>query len=152
MKRILFVIMVGIAALLSCSSSPDALLTGNDIIDITANKWYASEQFICFDSIGNGWKGDVSTNGDPQHEIDLITQSNFTYSLDTLKKTIKTVNEKDNSSITCQYRLKYENEKRILVLDGVPYTNGDNIYDTMHLGNIGTVAGSILEIIQEITQ
>ena len=37
-----------------------------------------------FDSIGNGWKGDVTTNGDPQHEIDLITQSNFTYSLDTL--------------------------------------------------------------------
>jgi hypothetical protein len=47
MKRILFVIMVGITALLSCSSSPDALLTGNDFVDITANKWYASEQFIC---------------------------------------------------------------------------------------------------------
>lgn len=65
MKRILFVIMVGIIALLSCSSSPDALLTGNDIVDITANKWYASEQLICFDSIGSGWKVDVSTNGDP---------------------------------------------------------------------------------------
>ena len=46
MKRILFVIMVGITALLSCSSSPDALLTGNDFVDITANR-YASEQFIC---------------------------------------------------------------------------------------------------------
>ncbi len=62
MKRILFVIMVGITALLSCSSSHDTPLTGNNIVDITANKWYASEQFICFDSIGSGWKGDVSTN------------------------------------------------------------------------------------------
>ena len=144
--------IVMVTALLSCSSSHDAPLTGNDIVDITANKWYASEQFICFDSIGSGWKGDVSTNGDPQHEIYLITQSNFTYSLDTLKKTIKTVNEKDNSSNTYQYQLKYENEKRILELDGMPYTNGDNIYDAMNLGNIGTVAGSILEIIQEFTQ
>lgn len=152
MKRIIFVIMVGITALLSCSSSPDALLTGNDFVDITANKWYAFEQFICFDSIGNGWKGDVTTNGDPQHEIDLITQSNFIYSHDTLKKTIKTVSEKDNSSNTYHYRLKYENKKRIMELDGVPYTNGDNIYDAMNLGNIGTVVGSILEIIQEITQ
>lgn len=105
-----------------------------------------------FDSIGNGWKGDVTTNGDPQHEIDLITQSNFTYSLDTLKKTIKTVSEKDNSSNSYHYRLKYENEKRILELDGIPYTNGDSFYDAMNLGNIGTVAGSILEIIQEFTQ
>lgn len=133
MKRILFVIMVGIIALLSCSSSHDTPLTGNDIVDITANKWYASEQFICFDSIGSGWKGDVSTNGAPQHKIDLITQSNFTYSLDTLKKTIKTVSEKDNSPNTYHYRLKYENEKRILELEGVPYTNGDNIYDAMNL-------------------
>ena len=144
MKRILFVIIVGVIALLSCSSSPDAPLTGNDGVDIVTNKWLNKEtqgHFICFESNGNGWEGDVITNNDPQHEINLITQLNITYSLDTLRKTIKAVHEKDNSSKTYQFQLKYENKKRILELDGVSYINGDDIYDAMNLGNVGTVVG-----------
>lgn len=69
-----------------------------------------------------------------------------------MKRILFVVHEKDNSSKTYQYQLNYENKKRILELDGVSYINGDDIYDAMNLGNVGTVVGSVLELIQEFIQ
>lgn len=55
MKRILIIVVVA-NLILACSKESDKPLTGDDIVDITANKWLNQvnnhDLFFCFDADG----------------------------------------------------------------------------------------------------
>ena len=121
MKRILIIVVVA-NLILACSKESDKPLTGDDIVDITANKWLNQvknrDLFFCFAPDGKGWEAEVKNSTTQTHPN--LSKKKFTYEIDTIRKTIDATYEKDNLRKVWAYNLTYE-DKRILELNGTSY-------------------------------
>ena len=111
----LFLLLVAIITV-SCHNVSEQPLTGDDQVDITANKWLNQvnmhDYFLCFEEDGTGWEADVEDNTAQIHSF--FSKRSFNYEIDTKKKRIAvTYNEDKKKVAESERELKFQQIKEM---------------------------------------
>lgn len=147
----LFLLLVAIITV-SCHNVSEQPLTGDDQVDITANKWLNQvnmhDYFLCFEEDGTGWEADVEDNTAQIHSF--FSKRSFNYEIDTKKKRIAVTYNEDKKKVAWKYSLKSDGRKT-LELNGVPFIDGTkeiSQFDSRFLETISEATDGIIQIIQ----
>lgn len=127
MKNYLFLLLL-LVNILSCSNDSTKPFTGNDVKDITANKWLhqlnLKDHFLCFDEEGKGWEAEVENSTQQKHP--WLSKNKFTFVVDTIQKIIIITYNNSKERKAWAYKMMFEDDRRILQLNGVSYIDGQD--------------------------
>ncbi len=112
----------------SCIGESSKPFSGNDINDIAANLWMnqvnLKDHFLRFDENGEGWETEVENSSKQWHG--WLSKDKFSYTVDTLQKIIIITYKDSKKRKAWSYQMIFEDEKRILELNGIPYIDGQD--------------------------
>lgn len=152
MKAKSFFLLLVVVIIVSCGGTSEQPLTGDDQVDITANKWLNQvnmhDHFICFEEDGTGWEADIEDNTVQLHSF--FSKKSFKYDIDTKKKCIAVTYNKDEKEEIWEYNLKNDGSK-MLELNGTPFIDGTkeiSQFDSRFLETISDAADGIFQLFQ----